>query len=286
LLGELAVDDVHAAVLAAEPRPHVSIHPGRLPDVAESFGDIADLKSPWFLGHSRGVALVARDAAARLGLDDAALRDVYAAGLLHDLGRVGISNAVWERAGPLSAPAWEQVRLHPYHSERILARSRALRPLADIAGRHHERLDGSGYHRGSAAREIPLPARVLATADAYQAMTQARPHRAAISPDEAAGRLRDEARAGRIDTLVATAVLDAAGHRLPRVRAAVPAGLSDREVEVLRAVAGGLTNRQIAERFSISPRTAEHHVQHIYTKVGVSSRAAAALFAMEHGLID
>jgi DNA-binding NarL/FixJ family response regulator len=81
-------------------------------------------------------------------------------------------------------------------------------------------------------------------------------------------------------------VLDVAGQRAPRARAALPAGLSDREVEVLRLVSRGLTNRQIAEQFTISPRTAEHHVQHIYTKLGVSSRAAAAIFAMEHDLLE
>jgi HD-GYP domain-containing protein (c-di-GMP phosphodiesterase class II) len=193
---------------------------------------------------------------------------------------------VWDRAGPLSAPQWEQVRLHAYHTERVLARSGALAQIGAIAGRHHERLDGSGYHRGSRAREIPVEARLLAAADAYQAMTQARPHRAELDPDVAAERLRGEVNDGRLDADAATAVLGAAGQGRAGNRATAPAGLSAREVDVLRAVALGLSNRDIAASLSISPRTAEHHVQHIYDKLGFSSRAAAALFAMEHDLLD
>jgi DNA-binding NarL/FixJ family response regulator len=117
-------------------------------------------------------------------------------------------------------------------------------------------------------------------------MTLERPYRPALEPDEAARRLRADVEAGRLDGDAVMAVLDAAGHVTRRVRGALPAGLSEREVEVLRLVARGLSNRQIGEQFTISPRTAEHHVQHIYTKLGVSSRAAAAVCAMEHDLLD
>jgi HD-GYP domain-containing protein (c-di-GMP phosphodiesterase class II) len=286
ILAGADVADAHAAVLEVEPGPVVSV-PGReLSRVAAAFADIADLKSPFLHGHSGGVARLAADAASRLGVDGPAADRLRVAALLHDLGRVGISDAVWERPGPLSGPQWEQVRLHAYHSERILARSGALRPLAQIAGMHHERLDGTGYHRGSTSRDIPTPVRLLCAADAYQAMTQARPHRAALAAEAAAERLLDEVRAGRLDGDAAAAVLEAAGQARPRPPTPAPGGLSEREVEVLRAVARGLSNRDIAERFAISPRTAEHHVQHIYTKLGFSSRAAAALFAMEHDLLD
>jgi HD-GYP domain-containing protein (c-di-GMP phosphodiesterase class II) len=199
---------------------------------------------------------------------------------------VGVSDSIWDHPATLSGSQWEQVRLHAYQSERILVRASALRELAPIAGMHHERLDGSGYHRGARAREIPVAVRVLAAADAYRAMTQERPYRPALDPDEAVARLRADVEAGRLDGDAAVAVLDAAGHATNRVRGALPAGLSDREVEVLRLVARGLSNRQIGEHFTISRRTAEHHVQHIYTKLGVSSRAAAAVFAMEHDLLD
>jgi len=286
ILADATAGDPHAAVLAAEPEPVLSIPASKLADVAAVFADVADLKSPFTLGHASGVASLARDAADKLGLDSVAVGRLHMAALLHDLGRVGVSDSIWERPAPLTTPQWEQVRLHAYHSERILARSAALQPMAVIAGMHHERLDGSGYHRASKAREISSPARILGAADAYQAMTQSRPHRAAMPADVARQRLHDEVRAGLLDDAAVAAVLESAGQARSRIRAVRPAGLSEREIDVLQALARGLTNREIARRFSISPRTAEHHVQHIYTKIGASSRAAAALFAMEHQLLD
>jgi HD-GYP domain-containing protein (c-di-GMP phosphodiesterase class II) len=286
VLAAADVDDPTAAVLDAEPVPVRTVEPAQLAEVAAVIGDIADLKSPFTLGHSAGVGALVRGAAERLRLEAAEVDRLHVAALLHDLGRVGISDGTWEQPGPLSATRWEQVRLHAYHSERILSRSAALEPMAKIAGMHHERADGSGYHRGSASRETPMAARLLGAADAFQAMTQTRAHRAALSADVAADRVRDEVRAGRLDGDAAAAVLDAAGQVRSRTRRASPAGLSVREIEVLRAMARGSSNRDIATRFGISPRTAEHHVEHIYTKIGVSSRAAAALFAMEHDLLD
>ncbi len=286
ILAESRDGDPRDAVLAAEPTPPRVVTEADLPAVAAAIGDLADLKSTFTLGHSSGVAALAVAAAGLHGLDEAAVGRVHLAALLHDLGRVGISNAIWERPRRLTAAEWEQVRLHAYHSERILARSEVLRPIASIAGMHHERQDGSGYHRASPGRDIPVEARLLGAADAFNAMTQARPHRSARSADDAAAELRREAEAGRLDSDAASSVVAAAGVGGPRVRPSRPSGLSDREVEVLRLVAAGLSNRQIADHLVVSPRTAEHHVQHIYTKIGVSSRAAAALFAMEHGLLQ
>ena len=286
ILGLSRDGDPRDAVLAAEPTPVRTVNASDLPDVAAAIGDLADLKSIFTLGHSGGVAALTAAAALRHGLDEDAVGQVHLAGLLHDLGRVGISNAIWERPRRLTAAEWEQVRLHAYHSERILARSEALRPVAGIAGMHHERQDGSGYHRGSPARDIPVAARLLAAADAFNAMTQDRPHRAAITAEVAAVELRREADDGRLDPDAVASVVTAAGLGDVRASRGRPSGLSDREVEVLRLLSAGLTNRQIADRLVVSPRTAEHHVQHIYTKIGASSRAAAALFAMEHGLLD
>ncbi len=285
ILAESAVDDPHAAILDAEPEPVVTAPWSRLVEIAAAFGDLADLKSTYTLGHASGVAALAGSAGRALGLDAAAVGRLELAASLHDVGRVGVSDETWERPGPLSAAQWEEVRLHAYHSERVLARSAALEPAAVIAGMHHERLDGSGYHRGSSARELSLSARILAVADAYQAMTQDRAHRAALPAEAAAGRIYEDVEAGRLDGDAASAVVAAAGQRPTRTKPTRPAGLSEREIEVLRAVARGLTNREIGEAFAISPRTAEHHVQHVYDKIGVSSRAAAAVFAMEHGLI-
>ena len=274
-------EDPWTMVLAVEPEPVRRIARDRLTNVAEAFGDVVDLKTPFTLGHSSGVAELAAAAAARLGLD---AEEVRLAGLLHDLGRTGVSSGVWERSGRLSTVEWEQVRLHPYHTERILARSEALEPIARIAGMHHERQDGSGYHHGSSGAEVPVAARILAAADTYQAMTQPRPYRPALEPGAAAQAVSAMAKEGRLDPECASAVLAAAGAPT-RARGTWPAGLSDREVEVLRLVAAGLSNREIASALSISPRTAEHHVQHIYGKIGVSTRAGAALFSMQHGLL-
>ncbi|MGH2385684.1 MAG: HD-GYP domain-containing protein, partial [Candidatus Limnocylindria bacterium] len=166
ILAEAGNGDPRDVLLAAEPAPVRAVSEALLADVAVAIADVADLKSVHTLGHSSQVAALATGAATDMDLDDAAASRLQVAALLHDLGRVGVSTSIWERAGPLTAAEWEQVRLHAYHSERILARSDVLRPMAIIAGMHHERLDGSGYHRGSRGREIPVEARILAAADA------------------------------------------------------------------------------------------------------------------------
>ncbi|HSI99102.1 MAG TPA: HD domain-containing phosphohydrolase, partial [Patescibacteria group bacterium] len=287
ILQQVRATDPRDALLEEEPPPVRVVSEAGVAEVAAAIGDIADLKSTFTLGHSAAVADLAVRAADDAGLDEAAVGRLRVASLLHDLGRVGISTGIWERPGPLTGAEWEQVRLHPYHSERVLARSETLRPVAEIAGMHHERLDGSGYHRGSAGRAIPAEARLLGAADAFHAMTEERPHRRALQPAQAAERLQAEARGGRLDADAVSSLIHAAGLAVTRPRVpSRPAGLSEREVEVLRLVARGLSNRDIADRLVVSRRTAEHHVQHIYDKIGVSSRAAAALFAMEHALLD
>jgi HD-GYP domain-containing protein (c-di-GMP phosphodiesterase class II)/DNA-binding CsgD family transcriptional regulator len=266
-------------VLRLEPEPRPWIPEGRLEAVLEVFADFVDLKSPFTAGHSREVARLVGPAA---GDDSSSLRR---AALLHDLGRVSVPNGIWDKPGPLTDGEWERVRLHPYYTERILGRVTALSDLATIAGMHHERVDGSGYHRGSARAEIPLRARLLAAADVYQAMTQPRPHRPARTGEQAADELRRMAAAGRLDREAVDGVLDSAGHETGRVPAAWPAGLSEREVEVLRLICRGGTKKEVARALSISPSTVDHHVRHIYEKAGVQSRAGATLFALEHDLL-
>ncbi len=285
ILDEIGSRDVWEAVLEVEPAPQRTTGWEGLDGLARALADMVDLKSPFMLGHSSQVAALSERAAVALSFGPEAVTDLRRAALLHDLGRVAVSNRIWEKPAALTMIEWERVRLHPYQSERILARSRVLEPLARTAGMHHERQDGSGYHHGAAAQQVPAGARVLAVADAYQAMTQDRPHRAALDPAAAAAQVEAAARAGRFDPECAAAVIEAAGQPRARTRGIWPGGLSDREVEVLRLVARGLSNRQVAEALVISVRTAEHHVQHIYTKIGGSTRAAAALFAMEHGLL-
>ncbi len=285
LLGALHAGDPYDHVVHAEPQPAAMVLGSQLLGVAAVFGDLADLKTPYTYGHSRGVAALSRDAGQHLGLDTDASEELEVAGLLHDVGRVAVSNVVWEKPGALSAHEWEQVRLHAYHSERILAGSQGLAPLARLVGMHHEHCDGSGYHRGCTSADLSLQATVLAAADAYQAMTQPRPHRPALAPEQAEHCLLDDASSGLRDADAVDAVLAAAGHEAV-VERQRPAGLTDREVGVLALVAEGCSNAQVAQRLVISRRTAEYHVQQIYRKIGVSSRAAAAMFAMEHRLLD
>src|SRR5262249_51579154 len=191
---------------------------------------------------------------------------------------------VWDRRGPLGPGEWERVRLHPYLTERMLQQSEALAPLGAIAVQHRERLDGSGYPRGLSGGAISRPARILGAADAYQAMREPRPYRGELSPEAAAAELRADARAGRLDGDVVEAVLGAAGHRVARRREG-PAGLTQREIEVLRLLARGLSNKRIAQQLVISPKTVSNHVEHIYSKIDASTRAQAGLFAMAHGLL-
>jgi HD-GYP domain-containing protein (c-di-GMP phosphodiesterase class II) len=187
------------------------------------------------------------------------------------------------KPGPLSADEWEQVRLHPYATERVLSRSPFLSALAPVAGAHHERLDGSGYHRGASGSELAFPARLLAAADAYHAMTEPRPYREPLPAGQAADALAEDARAGRLDPDAVAAVLEASGLEAPRLER--PAGLTEREAQVVAMLARGLQTKQLARALGISSKTADRHIQNAYRKIGVSSRAAATLFAMEHGLV-
>jgi HD-GYP domain-containing protein (c-di-GMP phosphodiesterase class II) len=282
IFAELDGVDGWETVIAAEPVLGVALTEDELDSALAAIADFADVKSPYTIGHSRAVAELGGAAAQTLGLATAAT--VRRAGLVHDLGRLGVSNAVWDKHGTLNDVEVERIRLHPYLTERMLARSPALAPLAAIAVQHHERLDGSGYPRGLSGAALGMEGRVLAAADFYHSRTEPRPHRPAVPTGEAAALLRAEVRAGRLDGDAAAAVLRAAGHRGTR-RRTWPAGLSDREVEVLRLLARGLSNREIAEKLVISRRTAGHHVEHIYAKTGAGNRALASLFAAEHGLI-
>jgi HD-GYP domain-containing protein (c-di-GMP phosphodiesterase class II)/DNA-binding CsgD family transcriptional regulator len=283
LLADLDEMDAYQAVLDIEPDPVRLVHEVELEAVARTFGSLVDLKSPWLHGHSAAVGDLAAAAASHLGLADH-VSEVRIAGYLHDLGRVGVSSRIWDKQGSLSQSERDQARLHPYHTERILSRVPDLIRFAAVAGQHHERSDGSGYHRGLRAPQLTMPSRVLAAVDAYRGLVEGRPHRPALTESEAAERLVAQGQAGRLDADAVSGVLTAAGLRRGE-RHTRPSGLTGRQVEVLRLVASGMSNREIAKRLVISPRTAEHHVQDVYLKIGASSRAGAALFAMEHGLL-
>jgi HD-GYP domain-containing protein (c-di-GMP phosphodiesterase class II) len=276
------------SVLALEPAPHATLDGAALDAALQVLADFADLKSPWTLTHSSRVSAFAAAACARAGLEPSTVQLVRRAGLVHDIGRVGVSARIWGHAGPLSEGQWAQVRLHSYHTDRVLARVPALRPLALLASSAHERCDGSGYFRRSDAQTLAPAACVLAACDAYSALTEARPHRPAFSNEHAARWLADEVRDGRLDATAVRATLAAAGQAVA-VRAAsrktLPQGLSEREAQVLGKLARGLTNKQIARRLAISPKTVGHHIESIYAKVDVRTRAGATLYAMEQGLV-
>jgi HD-GYP domain-containing protein (c-di-GMP phosphodiesterase class II) len=271
-------------VLGAEPALAITMAPAEFETALTAIADFVDLKSPYMIGHSRAVSELAASAGCLMRLPEDEVSMLRLAALVHGFGRLGVSNTIWDRTGPLGAGERERVRMHPYFTERMLHQSAALRPLGDIAVQSRELLDGSGYPRGLAGAAISRLSRVLGAADAYVAMREVRPHRPALSAAEAATELRADVSSGRRDADAVEAVLEAAGHRVPRRRER-PAGLTAREVDVLRLLARGMSNKAIAAHLVIAPKTASNHVEHIYAKIDTSSRAAAGLFAVQHGLL-
>lgn len=288
LLRHVPPDSVWDQALHTEPEPHRRVGPAHLDDMSSALADFVDLASPFTSGHSAGVARLAESAALNAGLDPDEAATIRRAGQVHDLGMVSVPNRIWIKRGPLNPAEWERVRLHAYHSQRILSLAAPWRHSASIAGLHHERLDGSGYHRGLPASAVPLPARLLAVAEMYQSMTEHRAWRPALRPEEATRQLRDLVVARRLDARAVDAVLSASGQPRPSGRSgpAWPAGLTDREVEVLRAITRGLANKQIARELHVAQATVHTHVINLYGKIGVNTRAGATLFAFEHDLID
>jgi HD-GYP domain-containing protein (c-di-GMP phosphodiesterase class II) len=284
ILADLDQVQTWDAVIEAEPLLAVFLTDDEFDGALEAVANFVDLKSPYFLGHSRAVSELAAMAATELKMRPEEARTLRRAALVQSFGRLGVSNAIWDKRGPLGAGEWERVRMHPYLTERMLRQSPALAPLGAVAVQVRERLDGSGYPGALSGATISRPARVLAAVDAYQAMREPRPHRDALTPVAAAAELRAEVGAGRMDEEAVRAVLSAAGHRIPHRRAG-PAGLTEREVEVLRLAARGLTNKDIAGVLFISPKTVANHIEHIYAKIGASSRAMAGLYAVKHGLL-
>jgi DNA-binding CsgD family transcriptional regulator len=266
-------DSWDAALACAPPSP--ALDGAALDESLLVLADFSDLKSPWTSGHSRGVAALARDACGPAA---------EAAALVHDLGRVAVPNSIWDKPGPLTTDEYDRVETHALVTDQLLRRVPYTKTISGCAASAHERIDGSGYHRRVNGAHLDEAQRVIAAADCYQAMTSDRPHRAALAPTEAARELRAMSSAGRLDGEAVERVLAAAGHRRA-ARPPLPAGLTAREAEVLRLLSLGLTTREVADRLVISAKTADHHVQHIYTKIGVSTRGAAALFSIEHGIL-
>jgi HD-GYP domain-containing protein (c-di-GMP phosphodiesterase class II)/DNA-binding CsgD family transcriptional regulator len=288
LFRTISIDSTWDQMLATEPAPHRLVGQAHLDDVGAALADFVDLASPFTRGHSASVARLAESAAQHAGLDAAAAATVRRAGQIHDLGMLSVPNRVWLKHGALNPAEWERVRLHAYHTERILSSAGPLREAAALAGLHHERLDGSGYHRGLTAKALPLSARILAVAEVHRSMSEERAWRSPLTPAESARQLRDAVAAGSLDARAVDAVLLAAGQRLHGGRSgrSWPSGLTDREVDVLRAITRGLSNKQMARELFVSEATVHTHIINVYGKIGVNTRAGATLFAFEHDLVE
>jgi HD-GYP domain-containing protein (c-di-GMP phosphodiesterase class II) len=272
-------------MIAADPVLQHRLTYAELDHALEAVADFTDLRSPCRAGHSRRVADLAATAAAFAGMGGPQIDVVRRGGLLHDVGLHGVPATILDKPGPLTATESERLRMHPYYTERVLARPPALARIGAIAALTHERLDGSGFHRGLSGPAIPAPARILAAADVFCELTEPRADRPPQSPKQAAAHLRGEARAGRLAADDVDAVLAAAGQTQPRRRSG-PAGLTPREVEVLVLIARGASTRNVAQSLEISPKTAGTHIERIYAKTGSSSRSTATLFALQYGLLE
>lgn len=284
VLGDPAAEYDWGALIDSEPSLQQRLTEDQLDAALEAIADFTDLRSVVRAGHSRAVAELAARAATQCGLPDTEVMAVRRAALVHDLGLHAIPGNILDKPGPLTAGERERLRMHPYYTERMLVRPAALARLGAIASLAHERCDGSGYHRGLSAPAIPATARLLAAACVYRAMTEPRAQRPALTAKQAVSELRAEARAGRLDADAVDAVLTAAGQPAGKRRSG-PAGLTPREIEVLILIARGASTRQVAHQLSITPKTAETHIERIYAKTGATTRSTATLFALQHGLL-
>jgi HD-GYP domain-containing protein (c-di-GMP phosphodiesterase class II) len=277
------------AVLALEPEPRRTLDGEALDSALTVAADFIDMKSAYTLGHSRRCEQLAGDAARVLGCAEEEVATIRRAALVHDFGATGVPNSIWDKPGALTRTEFDRVELHPMLTEQMLRRSPALAALNAVAAAHHEKCDGSGYHKRVRTGGGDAGPGVLAATEIYVGLTADRADRPAFSAVDAAAELRRLESQQVLEPRATRAVLVAAGHgepkALPVKRGQHPGGLSGREVDVLRLAARGLTTRQIADRLFISSKTTDHHIQHIYNKIGVSTRAAAALWAMQHAVM-
>ena len=284
LLNRLHSEPAWEAVLESEPEPVRELPEAEFEDVALKVANFVDMRSSFTVGHSPAVASLAEAIGRKLGLASAETRSLRQAGLLHDLGRAGVPVSYWNKPDRLGDEEWEKMKTHPALTELVLARSKNLGHLGMLAGLHHERLDGSGY-RGISAASLPISARILCVADTYQTKLEPRPYREAMTAEIAAQEVLKEGKAGKLDDAIVEACLSVTGIPTSPPRRQLPSGLSEREAEVLSLAVRGFSNRQIADVLVVSPKTVGHHLENIYTKIGVSTRVGATLFAVQHGLI-
>jgi HD-GYP domain-containing protein (c-di-GMP phosphodiesterase class II) len=283
---DLESSDIQRTVLAMEgPTTLPPVTDATIDNAALAFADFIDLKSRYVAAHSRRVGAAAEQLARAIGCPEAEVVQIRRAGLMHDLGLVAVPSYILDRPwNALSAAEQDAYRLYPYHGERVLRRVPALAPLAEMVGTHQERLDGSGHYRGLSGASIGLGARIIAVADRFDQLTHERPGSPARSITDAFHQLEREP----LDPGVLAALRRSLGERpagATAPRGGQPAGLTGREVEVLRLAARGHTRREIGRRLTITENTVRHHLEHIYGKTGATNRVSATLFAMEHGLL-
>jgi HD-GYP domain-containing protein (c-di-GMP phosphodiesterase class II) len=281
--GHLDAPGLWDDVIASEPAPRTLVDNDGLDAIAVAFADFADVKSPWFAGHSRGVAELAAVAARLLHLGEDEVTVIRRAGLVHDVGRATVPNSILDAPRALTPGERERIRLHAYYTERVMGRAAGFADCA-LAGAHHERVDGSGYPRAERGSGLGLGARILAAADAFQAMTEDRPYRSRRTAEGAAAALREEARAGRFDAQVVEAVVGATSGAVPRGSRA-SSDLTERELEVVRLLPRGGTNKEMARALGISENTLRHHLESVYAKLDVMTRTAALMQALGRGLL-
>ena len=279
-------ESVQQTVLEIKPPSRFdTVSESQVEGVCEVMADFTDISSPHTWNHSRTVADIAVGVAKEVGMGRDEVTKLRRAALVHDLGKVAIPSMVLQKQEGLTAPEWESFRLHPYYTERILSRVQSLSPLASEAAMHHERLDGQGYHRQLNGEQIPLTGRILAVADTYAGL-QKRDGGTDLSEalDQMKGLVGTQLDATCVEALEASLNGTSSIKGRTRERVPRPGNITGREAEVLRQLAGGLSNKQIAKQLVISEKTVEAHLDHIYTKLGVSSRTAAVVFAVHNGI--
>lgn len=259
---------------------------GQSERVCEVLGDFIDLKTRETWHHSRTVAEVAGKIGSYLGLDANELCKLRCAALVHDVGKVAVPTAILTKGEARSFSEWEAYRLHPYYTQRILERVKALQDLAPAAAGHHEWMNGQGYHRQLSGIQIPLHGRILAVANTYARLV----HQQEGQKDPAAVLRKMRSQVGtQFDRVcydaLAASVTGADDLGSTPLRSRKVGNLTEREVEVLCLLAQGQHTPQIAQTLNISKKTVEHHLAHIYNKIGVTCQTAAVVYAVQQGFV-
>ena len=281
----LEMESAKTAVLEMRPESsYEQVTDEHIENMCAVLADFIDIKSPLTWGHSKMVAETTEGVARQLGLDDDEVTTLRRAALVHDLGKVLVPCRTMEKDHGFTVDEMERIRLHAYHTERILSRVDLLKHLAPDAAAHHEYSDGSGYHRQLAAEQTTLGQRILAIADHYatlvrpghrtteNALREIKPLTGAWFDPQAYAGLK-----GYLEGKPASSK--------PTVSER-PGNLSEREVEVIRHLAKGMRNKEIARALVISENTVERHLVNIYNKLDVTSRTSAVVFAVQNDLVE